>query len=42
MLALDGGGDDLVIGALHAVELELAHRGQDLGAFHHIALLRLS
>jgi hypothetical protein len=26
MLALHGGGDDLVIGCLHPVELQLAHR----------------
>jgi hypothetical protein len=43
MLAFDGGGDDLVEGGLHAVELELAHGGQDRGALHHnSALLRRS
>ena len=42
VLALDGGGDDLVVGGLHAVELELAHEVEDLGAFHQMALLRLS
>ena len=42
VLALHGGGDDLVEGGLHAVELQLAHGGQDLGAFHHTALLRRS
>ena len=42
VLALDRGGDDLVVGSLHAVELELAHGGQDLGTLHHTALLRLS
>ena len=42
VLALDGGGDDLVEGGLHAVELELAHEVEDLGAFHQMALLRLS
>jgi hypothetical protein len=42
VLALHRGGDDLVEGGLHAVELQLAHGGQDLGAFHHTALLRLS
>ena len=42
VLALHRRGDDLVEGGLHAVELQLAHGGQDLGAFHHTALLRLS
>ena len=42
VLALDGGGEQLVEGGLHAVELELAHGGQDLGAFHHRLLLRRS
>ncbi len=42
VLALDGGGDDLVVGGLHAVELQLAHRLQDLGTLHHRALLRRS
>ena len=42
VLALDGGGDDLVEGRLHAVELQLAHGGEDLGTLHHTALLRLS
>ena len=40
--ALHGRLDDLVEGGLHAVELELAHGGEDLLAFHHTALLRLS
>jgi hypothetical protein len=39
-------GDDLVVGRLHAEELQPAHRRQDLGplhhAAHHAALLRLS
>ena len=35
VLALDGGGDDLVISRLHAVELQLVHRRQDLGSLHH-------
>lgn len=30
------------VGALHAVEPQLAHGGEDLGAFHHTALLKLS
>jgi hypothetical protein len=42
VLALHGGGDDLVIGAAHAVELELAHGFENLGTLHQIALLRLS
>ncbi len=42
VLALDGGGDDLVEGGLHAVEIELAHRCQDLGTLHHTALLSRS
>ena len=42
MLALDGGGHDLVKGSLHAVELELAHEVEELSAFHQMVLLRLS
>src|SRR3546814_19199964 len=42
MLTLDRGGEGLVEGRLHAVELEFAHGGQDLGTLHHNALLRLS
>jgi hypothetical protein len=42
VLALHRRGDDLVEGGLHAIELELAHGGENLGAFHHTALLRLS
>lgn len=34
VLALDRGGDDLVVGRLHAVELQLAHRVQHLRSFH--------
>ena len=34
--------DDLVEGGLHAVEPQLAHGGEDLLAFHHTALLRVS
>ena len=34
VLALHRTGDDLVIGCLHAVELQLAHDGQDLGSLH--------
>ena len=40
--ALHGRLDDLVEGGLHAVELQLAHGGEDLLAFHHTALLRRS
>jgi hypothetical protein len=42
VLALHRRGDDLVEGGLHAIELELAHGGENLRAFHHTALLRLS
>src|SRR5690554_4215857 len=42
VLALHGGGDDLVIGTAHAVELELAHGLENFGTLHQIALLRLS
>ena len=42
VLTLYRGGDDLVEGGLHAEELEFAHGVEDLGAFHHMALLRLS
>ncbi len=34
MLALDGGGHDLVEGGLHAVELELGHKVEELSSFH--------
>ena len=39
---LYGDLDDLVEGGLHAVEPQLAHGGEDLLAFHHTALLRVS
>jgi hypothetical protein len=42
VLALDGGGDDLVIGGAHAVELQLAHGLKDLGTLHQLILLRRS
>jgi hypothetical protein len=42
VLALHRGGDDLVIGGSHAVELQPAHRLQNLRALHHTALLRRS
>ena len=34
MLPFDPGGHDLVIGAAHPEELEVAHQVEDLGAFH--------
>ncbi len=34
--------DDLVVGGLHSEELQLAHGGEDVLAFHHGGLLRLS
>ena len=40
--ALDGNLDGLVVGGPHAEELQLAHGGEDLLAFHHTILLRLS
>jgi hypothetical protein len=42
VLALDGGGHDLVEGGLHAIEFELAHKVEQLSAFHQTVLLRLS
>ena len=42
VLALDGGGHDLVEGGLHAMKLELAHEVEQLRAFHQPVLLRLS
>jgi hypothetical protein len=42
MLALDGGGHDLVEGGLHAIEFELTHKVEQLSAFHQTVLLRLS
>jgi hypothetical protein len=42
VLALHRRGDDLIERGLHAVELELAHGGQDLGTLHHKTLLRRS
>jgi hypothetical protein len=39
VLALDRGGEGLVIGALHAKELELAHHVEDFGSLHAHALL---
>ena len=35
VLALDGGGHDLVEGGFHAVELEGIHEVEELWAFHH-------
>ena len=42
VLALHRGGDDLVVGGLHAEQLQPAHGLQDLRALHHTALLRRS
>ena len=42
ILPLHGDGDDLVVSRLHAVELQLGHRGEDLGSLHQWMLLRLS
>jgi len=42
VLALDGGGHDLIEGGLHAIELELTHEVEQLGSFHQMVLLRLS
>ncbi len=42
VLTLNGGGQDLVIGGLHAVELEAAHGAENCGTFHQTALLRRS
>jgi len=40
VLAFDRRGHDLVEGGLHAIELELAHKVEQLGAFHQTVLLR--
>lgn len=40
--ALERDLDDLVVGRLHREELQLAHGGEDVLAFHHGGLLRLS
>ena len=37
VLALHRGGDDLVVGGLHAEQLQPAHGLQDLRALHHMA-----
>src|SRR6516162_2789659 len=42
VLALDGGGHDLIEGGLHAIEFELSHEVEQLSAFHQTVLLRLS
>ena len=39
MLAFDRGGQRLVIGVLHAEELEFAHHVEDFGSLHAHALL---
>ena len=42
VLALERGRKRLVVGGLHAVELELSHHVEDLCSFHRQALLKLS
>ena len=42
MLALHRRADDLVERRLHPEQLQLTHRGKNLGPFHHTLLLRLS
>jgi hypothetical protein len=42
VFALERGRERLVIGGLHAVELQLAHHVEDFGPFHRQALLKLS
>ena len=37
-----GDGQRLVVGGLHAVELERPHHVEDFGSFHHQALLKAS
>ena len=39
MLAFERGGEDLVIGVLHAEQLELAHQVEDFGSLHDHVLL---
>jgi hypothetical protein len=34
VLALDGGGHDLVVGQPHAIELQFAHQFKQISAFH--------
>ena len=40
--ALDRGREHLVVGGLHAVELQLAHHVEDFGPLHRQALLKAS
>jgi hypothetical protein len=42
MLAFERGRERLVVGGLHAEELELAHHVEDFGSLHRQALLRVS
>jgi hypothetical protein len=42
VLALERGRERLVVGGLHAVELQLAHHVEDFGPFHRQALLKVS
>src|SRR6187200_2206654 len=34
VLAFDGGRHDLIVGGLHAIELEFAHEVEELSSFH--------
>jgi hypothetical protein len=42
VLTLDPGCHDLVVGGAHAVELQVAHQGENVGSFHKLPLLKLS
>ena len=42
VLALERGRERLVVGGLHAVELQLAHHVEDFGPLHRQALLKVS
>jgi hypothetical protein len=42
VLTLDPGSHYLVVGGAHAEELQLPHDLEQRGAFHQLALLRLS
>ena len=42
VLAFDGGRHDLVERGLHAVEVDLPHQFEELGAFHHMVLQKAS
>ena len=42
VLALERGRERLVVGGLHAVELQFAHHVEDFGSLHRQALLKVS